>query len=177
MHRLHFPKLRWATLWAGLILFVVALGAGLLQAQDAPKRFPDAQASDCAACHAGKSPLPKDHPPVAGMAMKDCRECHAKGSPTALLGKIPLAHVHLLSGVGCAKCHADLKDPAPTASKECLKCHDMDKVAAATAEMKPSNPHDSPHYGKTSDCNLCHHQHEKSENYCAQCHSYKYNVP
>jgi uncharacterized paraquat-inducible protein A len=27
-------------------------------------------------------------------------------------------------------------------------------------------------------CNLCHHQHEKSENYCAQCHSnFDFKVP
>ncbi|MBW2098891.1 MAG: cytochrome c3 family protein [Deltaproteobacteria bacterium] len=32
------------------------------------------------------------------------------------------------------------------------------------------NPHNSPHYGADLDCNFCHHQHSKSENFCAQCH-------
>ena len=32
----------------------------------------------------------------------------------------------------------------------------------------------APHNG---DCILCHLQHEKSENYCAQCHNFKFVVP
>jgi hypothetical protein len=27
------------------------------------------------------------------------------------------------------------------------------------------------------DCGLCHHQHSKSENFCSQCHGWKYLVP
>jgi hypothetical protein len=53
----------------------------------------------------------------------------------------------------------------------------MEKVSAATASVKPTNPHNSPHYGKNADCNLCHHQHEKSENYCTQCHKFDFKLP
>jgi len=45
------------------------------------------------------------------------------------------------------------------------------------AGVKPSNPHTSPHYGMSLDCNLCHHQHAKSENYCSQCHKFDFKVP
>jgi hypothetical protein len=94
-----------------------------------------------------------------------------------LAGKLPLSHTHLLSGVACAQCHADPNNAQPAGFKTCLQCHDMDKVAAATKAVKPTNPHTSPHYGKEADCNLCHHQHEKSENYCLQCHKFAFHVP
>jgi len=58
-----------------------------------------------------------------------------------------------------------------------MGCHDTEAISAATEKMTPANPHNSPHYGKQSDCNLCHHQHEKSENYCARCHKFDFNVP
>ena len=171
---------RWWRAWSALCaLALMLLVGGTLVAQEAavPKRFPDAKASDCAACHGKRSPLPQDHPEVAGMELKACRECHAAGSPQTLVGKLPLAHIHQLSGVGCAGCHGDVKSPEAVPAKDCLKCHDMEKVATQTAGAKPSNPHDSPHYGKNSDCNLCHHQHEKSENYCSQCHNFRFVVP
>jgi hypothetical protein len=159
------------------VVFLISASQLAAQQNEAPKRFPDAKITDCSACHGAKSPLPKDHPDPASMNLKACRECHAKGSPTSLSGKLPLSHVHQLAGNTCASCHADPKKPEAVPAKDCLKCHDMEKVSAATAEVKPSNPHNSPHYGKNSDCNLCHHQHEKSENYCSQCHSFKFDVP
>jgi hypothetical protein len=162
----------------GAFLLLLALGTGAAaQDKPGPKRLPDAKITECASCHTQGAPLPKDHASVAGMDLKACRECHAAGSPMSLVGKVPLSHLHQLAGTTCAKCHADVKNPEPVPAAACLQCHDMDKVAETTAKVKPSNPHDSPHYGKKSDCNLCHHQHEKSENYCAQCHSFPFNVP
>jgi hypothetical protein len=142
-----------------------------------PKKLPEAKPSECATCHTGKSPLPKDHVTTSGLTMKDCESCHAKGSSTALAGKLPLSHVHQLSGATCAQCHEDPKNPEPVAKIKCMSCHDMEKVAAATAGVKPTNPHTSPHYGKKSDCNICHHQHEASENYCSQCHQFNFKLP
>jgi hypothetical protein len=155
------------------------MGAILLLAEQspAPKQLLEAKPSDCAACHETKSPLPKDHPPTAALSLKGCQDCHAKGSPTTLKGKLPLSHVHQLSGAACSKCHADPKQPEPVAFAECLTCHSAENVSAATAEIKPTDPHSSPHFGKSADCNLCHHQHEKSENYCSQCHNFKFDVP
>ena len=65
---------------------------------------------------------------------------------------------------------------APTAL--CLVCHgSAAKVALKTQNTKPNNPHDSPHYGTQLDCNFCHRQHAKSEDYCAQCHKFNFVVP
>ncbi len=148
-------------------------------AQDAgrPKLLPDAKATACAACHAPKSPLPPGHAAIEGKSLGDCRGCHARGSSADLRGKMPLSHAHFLAGLTCATCHADPKKPEPVAADRCMGCHDPEKVFAATAGVKPENPHGSPHYGKDADCNLCHHQHERSENFCSQCHKFNFKVP
>jgi len=88
-----------------------------------------------------------------------------------------LSGAHMLKGVGCAGCHADVKAPEPVQATTCIGCHNVDDVAAKSAAVKPTNPHTSPHYGKKSDCNLCHHQHEASENYCLSCHNFQFKVP
>jgi hypothetical protein len=76
----------------------------------------------------------------------------------------------------CSSCH-ETTPPKPLSSKDCLSCHEsFEAVAAATAKSKP-NPHDSPHYGKELDCELCHHEHSPSENFCAQCHDRDSTVP
>lgn len=160
-----------------VLTLLISVPSLIAQQSEVPKQLPEAKATDCAACHGVSSPLPKDHPDPAAMTLKDCRQCHAIGTQASLTGKLPLSHVHQLAGVTCGKCHADPKNPEAVPAKDCMKCHDGEKVAAVTAVVKPRNPHDSPHYGKDSDCNLCHHQHEKSENYCSQCHNYKFSVP
>jgi hypothetical protein len=153
------------------------LTAALAQSPGAPKRLPSAKPSDCAACHGKTSPLPQKHPAIANKTMSDCIGCHAKGSPTALRGKLPLSHTHQLSGVTCKSCHANPRKPEAVKAAKCLTCHTGEAIFAATAQVKPTNPHGSPHYGKESDCNLCHHQHEKAENYCTQCHKFDFKVP
>jgi hypothetical protein len=80
------------------------------------------------------------------------------------------------AGMECTDCHEG-SPPKPLSSKDCLSCHEsFEAVAAATANSKP-NPHDSPHYGKALDCELCHHEHTASENFCAQCHDRSLTVP
>ena len=93
------------------------------------------------------------------------------------MSNLPLSHLHQLSGVTCRKCHADATHPEAVPAAKCMTCHDTDEVFTTSASTKPVNPHDSPHYGKKSDCNLCHHQHEKSEDYCVTCHSFAFKVP
>jgi hypothetical protein len=164
------------TLHALAILLLYGCISALLPAQE-PKRSPEVKPSDCAGCHTAKSPLPKDHVATAGLTLTDCRGCHEKGGDNSLVGKISLSHIHQLTGVTCGKCHEDVKNPQPVGFKRCLTCHDMDKVSLATANVKPTNPHASPHFGKNADCSLCHHMHEKSEIYCAQCHDFAFKVP
>ena len=82
-----------------------------------------------------------------------------------------LGKLHTSMGVTCAQCHENATKPEPVTMEKCLSCHgDTQKLAKKTANVKPRNPHDSRHYGTEADCNLCHHQHRKSENFCLPCH-------
>lgn len=157
------------------LLVVTTFAAG---ATAAPKRLATANPDNCAACHGKEKILPADHSRTAKMTLASCRECHAKGSSSSLAGKLPLSHVHQLAGVTCVKCHGKAKKKQEVEYKVCLSCHDADKLAAKTATVKPENPHNSPHYGTSLlDCNVCHHQHAKSENFCIQCHSFDFKLP
>lgn len=162
-----------------LVLAALVLAAGLvLPVQAAPSRDPKAAAGDCVACHKGEKVLRSGHPTTKGLKLEACGQCHPRGSDKSLVGKMPASHFHQLSGVGCAQCHGNVKKPTEVAHEKCMACHDTTKLAEKTANVKPKNPHNSPHYGKDADCNLCHHQHGKSENYCAQCHEkWEFKVP
>jgi hypothetical protein len=76
----------------------------------------------------------------------------------------------------CNDCHLKTK-PEPLTTEQCLSCHgSLEKVAEATKDLDP-DPHNSPHYGPELDCDLCHHEHSVSENFCAQCHEWELTVP
>jgi hypothetical protein len=142
------------------------------------KLSPAAKSTDCKGCHASNNPLPKTHPGIAGKSLSDCAACHGAGTDRDLRGRMPLFHAHLLAGLTCKSCHADPKKPKLVEAEACMGCHDPEKVSAKTAAMQPANPHNSKHYGIKADCNLCHHQHEKSESYCFQCHNnFDFKVP
>jgi hypothetical protein len=160
---------------AAALVLLTTLSAAV--AAEAPKQLPGAAAADCPACHGSATPLPARHSATAGKTMADCRTCHAQKTPDSLSAKLPLSHTHQLSGVTCAGCHSNPKKPEPVEATKCLQCHPADAVSVATEQVKPTNPHNSPHYGKTSDCNICHHEHERSENYCKQCHKFEFTVP
>ena len=91
-----------------------------------------------------------------------------------------LADRHVSRGIQCQSCHTEsgkLKE-----YKEfgiCSSCHgDYDAVIKKTAgkyKDADPNPHDQ-HDGNLP-CTECHHGHSPSKNYCADCHSYTYNVP
>jgi uncharacterized CHY-type Zn-finger protein len=162
-------------LMALVLMFSATSGGSLLAA---PKKLATAKAGDCAACHGADKVLPDGHAPTAAMNGETCLGCHQKGSPLALYTKMPLSHFHQLKGVTCQVCHADLKAPQALSTEQCLACHgSFEKVAARTANVKPHNPHSSPHGNPYTACDLCHHQHAKSENFCAQCHAFKFVVP
>lgn len=159
----------------GLVFAVLFVFAGTNFA--APKRVMTAKPGNCAACHGQQKVLPSDHGDTKAMAYKDCLGCHEKAGPQKLEGKLPGSHVHQLSGIDCVKCHGKAKKIESVNVKQCLTCHDANKMAEKTAKVKPENPHTSPHYGTALDCNVCHHQHEKSENFCSQCHKFDFLVP
>ncbi len=143
----------------------------------APKSPPSVKPGNCAACHKDKKVLSPDHKETTDMTYKDCLSCHEKSGPLSLKGKMPSSHTHHFAAVTCVKCHGTAKKKEEVAMKRCVTCHNTDGLAEKTAKVKPANPHESPHYGRTLDCNLCHHQHKKSENYCLQCHKFDFVVP
>lgn len=161
---------------ATVLLLVLVLMTFSLTAFAAPKKSTSAKAGDCKACHGVQKVLPPEHKDTRAMSYRDCLECHEKAGAISLRTKLPLAHIHRLSGATCARCHGAVKKPQEVEMKQCLTCHNTEKIAEKTANVKPQNPHESPHYGKLLDCNLCHHQHKKSENYCGQCHSFSFVV-
>ena len=160
------------------VICLVFASAGPAHDAARAKLSPTAKGTDCKACHGSSNPLPQKHPNIAGKSLSACAACHPAGTGQALSGRMPLFHAHLLGGLTCKSCHADPKKPKLTEAEVCMGCHDPEKVSAKTAAMTPTNPHNSKHYEIKADCNLCHHQHEKSENYCAQCHSnFDFKVP
>lgn len=157
-----------------LILSICLLDTAFVDAAD---RLAGAKAGNCAACHKGQKVLPADHADTKTMFYKDCLHCHEKGGTQKLEGRLPASHIHGLGGITCAKCHGKTKKPSEVEMKQCIMCHSPEKLVSKTAGVKPTNPHTSPHYGTDLDCNLCHHQHRKSENYCSQCHNFDFSVP
>lgn len=162
--------LAWMLVFAVLMMFVTIAVA-------APKRVPTAKGGDCAACHGQEKVFSPSHAGTKDMTYKDCLGCHDKAGPQKLTGKLPGSHVHLLRGINCAKCHEKGKKQEDVSMDTCVTCHNADRLVEKTAKVKPENPHTSPHYGNTLDCNACHHQHKKSEDFCAQCHKFNFTVP
>lgn len=168
------------------LLCAVIGGGAWAVAADAPQAdkpkaemSADVKPGDCAGCHKDAKVVPRKHVATTDMVLKDCQGCHGakEGGPDALPTTVPLGHLHALKGVQCAQCHESGK-PAAVSMTKCLTCHtDMKALAQKTANVQPTNPHDSRHYGTEADCNLCHHQHKMSENHCAECHNFKFNVP
>jgi hypothetical protein len=121
--------------------------------------------------------LPEKHTATKDMNKDACKACHTKDAMN-LTGKMPGSHSHQLAGVNCEKCHGKTGKPEALTMEQCVACHgSTEKLAEKTKDVKPTNPHTSPHYGTNLDCNLCHHQHAKSENYCSSCHKFDFKVP
>lgn len=143
----------------------------------APKANPKAKAGECGSCHKKDKVVPDGHPETKGIKWQGCKECHQE-EKIALTGKVPGSHIHQLSGITCTGCHGKAKKKEALKMEKCVSCHgNTEKLAEKTAMVKPENPHTSPHYGTSLDCNLCHHQHAKSENFCSQCHNFDFKVP
>ncbi len=142
-----------------------------------PKMIKDAKPGDCAACHGPVNILPEKHNDTTNMNLDQCNDCHGKDIAKNLRRKIPLSHLHLLSDISCSDCHGKKKKETSLSSDDCHTCHDgFDAIVSLTSSIEP-NPHDS-HYGEM-DCDVCHHLHSPSENFCNQpgCHTIYYVVP
>lgn len=86
---------------------------------------------------------------------------------------------HAEQGVTCAQCHGKGAKKEGVPMRRCTGCHgDTKDLAARTAAVKPTNPHENRHFGTEADCNRCHHEHAKSENLCLPCHQrFGFKVP
>lgn len=93
-------------------------------------------------------------------------------------GKVARTSKHAGNGVTCAQCHGPSSKKAVVSMEKCLECHgDTKALAARTAKVKPTNPHENRHFGTEADCNRCHHEHVTSENLCLPCHRFHFKVP
>ena len=85
---------------------------------------------------------------------------------------------HQAKGVTCVDCHGPAKKKTFVAAERCLGCHGpAADLLKKTAAVKPENPHDSPHWGPTMECNVCHRQHATPVNWCNHCHAFAFKVP
>ncbi len=160
----------------GLLHVACCLALVLPLLGQAQTRNLKAAPGDCKACHAGKTMLPGEHPATRGMTLKDCRNCHTAAAKP-LASTMPLAHTHALAGVKCAACHGK---PAPRqgaapAAEVCTGCHANTAQLANRINTTSPKVHGS-HMGDLA-CDLCHKAHTQSENFCFQCHDWKYVVP
>lgn len=85
---------------------------------------------------------------------------------------------HVAHGVKCESCHGpDKANPQEPTLETCTGCHNLKSVVEKTKDIKPHNPHTSPHYQDQLDCINCHVMHGPTVNFCDQCHSFGFKVP
>ncbi|MCE1204543.1 MAG: cytochrome c3 family protein [Holophagaceae bacterium] len=97
---------------------------------------------------------------------------------TAAPAKGPGPSKHAGRGIACAQCHGKGGKREAVPMRQCQTCHDPEALAARTAQVKPTNPHQNRHYGTQTDCTRCHHEHRASENFCLPCHTrFGFKVP
>ncbi|WGW05988.1 cytochrome c3 family protein [Tropicibacter oceani] len=133
---------------------------------------------ECSACHEEPDLLPQGHLPTAGMSVEGCRICHGTDQAASLDDRLFQSHTHFFAGLGCADCHADPEDADEPEMAVCTSCHGtLPEIAAQTADVVPTNPHDSPHGEPYAQCGLCHYQHEPPDNFCATCHDFDFTMP
>jgi len=123
------------------ILAAFALLASLVSGSfAAPKKVTTAKPGDCAACHESKKLLPSHHENTKDMNYESCAPCHPKTGTGSLRTKMPGSHAHSLAGVTCEKCHEKGEMQEAPEMKQCLSCHNPEKLVEKTAKVKPENP-------------------------------------
>lgn len=114
------------------------------------------------------------HPRILGIGLA----CLLAAGLGAAPGRAARTSKHAGLGVSCAQCHGRAVKTAPVPFRQCQGCHDPSDLAARTANVKPTNPHQNRHYGTQTDCTRCHHEHKASENFCLPCHArFTFKVP
>lgn len=71
--------------------------------------------------------------------------------------------------IKCEKCHqGQFNNRVPTDA--CTGCHLSGIELAKKKEGVFLNPHNSPHWGTTVECSVCHKEHQPSQLICVNCH-------
>lgn len=87
---------------------------------------------------------------------------------------------HVSKGISCQMCHGEnmnMAEPELPTIENCSSCHNISALVEKTKDVKPHNPHVSPHYQDQLDCTNCHYMHAETENFCDQCHQFGFKVP
>ena len=85
---------------------------------------------------------------------------------------------HVAMGLTCEVCHGPDKNNLKTPDiNTCTQCHNTKDLVEKTKNVKPTNPHVSPHYQDQLECTNCHLMHSETENFCDQCHQFGFKVP
>ena len=103
---------------------------------------------------------------AGGISATGIYAANSDKTPAGLLDEF-----HAGNDIACADCHGDDNQREAVPMIKCLECHDTEELAERTADFEPTNPHKNRHYNTEADCNLCHHQHKTSENFCLPCHA------
>lgn len=100
---------------------------------------------------------------------------YSQSPPAPGTGHGFLIDKHIAAGLNCSACHAESPPAKAPDTAACTKCHgSYSDIAAKTAQDQP-NPHAS-HLGDIP-CASCHHIHQASVTYCAQCHNFDMKTP
>ena len=146
---------------------------------------------ECNVCHTGDVGFSPD---------ADCATCHAAFYSESMQDATLLAYAHAQKELVCLDCHdaaalQPLHDTGGTDTSQlkerkypnefCFGCHVpnehtsyqevIERTEDYTVDNLKINPHDS-HLGEVN-CRICHKMHRESEDYCALCHSWGWQVP
>lgn len=174
--------------WAGRALAVL-IGSVILVSIAAwfyfwpPLQGDDNSGEQCARCHVVEPYLePADSQNLIHDHLQEgvqCLECHQ----LTLADKFQETITYL-------NLNGEFRDPLRRyryPKEECLSCHEhgsYEQIALITTDLgitddqaggNPANPHQS-HFARL-ECHLCHRMHERSVDFCAECHRYEWDVP
>lgn len=112
---------------------------------------------------------------LCGIAAAAAILAHAYAQSPPGAGHGFLIDRHIAAGLSCSACHVENPPATAPDNSSCIKCHgSYSDIAAKTAQDQP-NPHAS-HLGDIP-CASCHHIHQASVTYCAQCHNFDMKTP
>lgn len=112
---------------------------------------------------------------TAAFVMAFLAHAAAQSPPVPGAGHGFLIDKHIAAGLSCNACHAENPPAKAPDQSACIKCHGSYKDLGAKTGSDQPNPHEL-HLGDIP-CASCHHVHQASVTYCAQCHNFDLKTP